>query len=114
MKQVYLLTGRPGTGKTSLIKQSIAETVFSAGGFYTEEIRFQNIRQGFRLITFDDKNITLSHIDIQSHYHVGKYGVDIDVFNKVGVSALKQATIDCQLVVVDEIGKMELFSVIFK
>ena len=114
MKQVYLLTGRPGTGKTSLIKQAITETVLSAGGFYTEEIRVQDIRQGFRLITLDGKSITLSHIDIQSHYRVGKYGVDIDAFDKVGVSSLKQATIGCQLVVVDEIGKMELFSVIFK
>ena len=50
-KPVYLLTGRPGTGKTSLIKEAVAELKGQAGGFYTEEIRTGGIRQGFRIVT---------------------------------------------------------------
>ena len=50
MQRVYLLTGRPGTGKTSIIKQAVAGMKGKAGGFYTEEIRSQGVRQGFRLI----------------------------------------------------------------
>ena len=114
MKQVYLLTGRPGTGKTSLIKQAIAETAIKAGGFYTEEIRSQGVRQGFRLVTLDGQSTILAHIDIQSPYRVSKYGVDIDALDRVGVSALKQAVQQFELVVVDEIGKMELFSANFR
>jgi nucleoside-triphosphatase len=114
MNQVYLLTGRPGTGKTSLIKQSLAEVSVTAGGFYTEEIRNQGIREGFKLITLDGHSTTLAHVKIQSRYRVGKYGVDIDALDKVGVSSLQQASQQCELIVVDEIGKMELFSASFR
>ena len=114
MKQVCLLTGQPGTGKTSLIKQTIAETGVGAGGFYTEEIRERGTRQGFRLVTLDGQSAVLAHVDIGSPYRVSKYGVDIDSLNKVGVSALQRAARQCDLVVIDEIGKMELFSADFK
>ncbi len=114
MKRVYLLTGRPGTGKTSLIKQAVAETAVKGGGFYTEEIRNQGVRQGFRLVTLDGQSTILAHIEIQSPYRVGKYGVDVAALDRVGVSALRQAVQQCELVVVDEIGKMELLSASFR
>ena len=114
MKRVYLLTGRPGTGKTSIIKQAVAGMKGKAGGFYTEEIRSQGVRQGFRLVTLDGDSAILAHIDIRSQYRVSKYGVDIDSLDRVGVSALHKATEECDLVVVDEIGKMELFSTSFR
>ena len=114
MKQVYLLTGRPGTGKTSLIKQAIAETGSKAGGFYTEEMRVQGVRQGFRLVTLDGQSTVLAHVDIDNPYRVSKYGIDIDGLERVGVSALLRAAKQCDLIVIDEIGKMELFSVDFR
>jgi len=114
MNQVYLLTGKPGTGKTSLIKQAITGMEGKAGGFYTEEIRRQGVRQGFRLVTLDGRSATLAHIDIHSPYRVSKYGVDLDSLDQVGVSALHRAAQQCDLIVIDEIGKMELFSVKFR
>ena len=114
MKQVYLLTGIPGTGKTNLINQAVAGMTGKAGGFYTEEIRSQGIRKGFRLVTLDGEEAILAHIKIQSKYQVGKYGVDIDALDRVGVVALQKAIRQCQLVVVDEIGRMELFSDSFR
>jgi len=114
MKQVYLLTGRPGTGKTSLIKQAVARMKGKAGGFYTEEIRSQGVREGFRLVTLDGQEVILAHINIHSQYRVSKYGVDIDSLDRVGVSALHKAAQQCDLVVIDEIGKMELFSANFR
>ena len=114
MKQVYLLTGKPGTGKTSLIKQAIAGMEGKAGGFYTEEIRSQGVRKGFRLVTLDGQEAILAHVDIHSPYRVSKYGVDIDSLDQVGVSALNKAAEECELVVIDEIGKMELFSANFR
>jgi len=114
MKHVYLLTGKPGTGKTSLIKQAIAGMRGKAGGFYTEEIRNQGTRQGFRLVTLDGQEATLAHVDIHHPYRVSKYGVDIDSLDRTGVSALLQAAQQYDLVVIDEIGKMELFSVNFR
>lgn len=114
MKSVYLLTGRPGTGKTSLIKQAVTPVAGRAGGFYTEEIRQEGVRQGFRLVTLTGETAILAHIDIRSPYRVSKYGVDVDSLERVGVSALEQAAEQCDLVVIDEIGKMELFSARFR
>jgi len=85
-----------------------------AGGFYTEEIRSQGVREGFRLITLDGQEATLAHVDIHSPYRVSKYGVDIDSLDRVGVPALHQAAQQCDVVVIDEIGKMELFSANFR
>ncbi len=114
MEQVYLLIGRPGTGKTSLIKQMAAKIGNSAGGFYTEEIRSGGVRLGFRLITLDGNTAVLAHIGIHSPYRVSRYRVDIDSLNRIGVSALSKATAACPLVIIDEIGKMELFSANFR
>ncbi len=114
MPRVYLLTGRPGTGKTSLIKQVVSEFGDRAGGFYTEELRQQGTRLGFKLITLDGQEVTLAHVNIRSHQRVGKYGVDVAALERVGVPALDRAAERCDLVVVDEIGKMELFSTRFR
>ena len=114
MKQVCLLTGRPGTGKTSIIKQIAAQMKGKAGGFYTEEIRTQGVREGFRLVTLNGESIILAHISIHSPYRVSKYGVDIDALERIGVPALHKAAQQYDLVVVDEIGKMELFSAKFR
>ncbi len=114
MKPVCLLTGRPGTGKTSLIKQVVAQIKSEAGGFYTEEIRSGGVREGFRLLTLDGEQVILAHINIHSPYRVSKYGVDIDALERVGVPALYKAIQQCDLVVIDEIGKMELFSAKFR
>ncbi len=86
----------------------------TAGGFYTEEIRSQGVREGFRLVTLDGQDAILAHVNIHSPHRVSKYGVDIDNLDRVGVSALHRAAQQCDLVVVDEIGKMELFSVGFR
>lgn len=56
----------------------------------------------------------LAHVNIHSLYRVSKYGVDIDALERVGVPALYGAVEQCDLVVIDEIGKMELFSPRFK
>jgi nucleoside-triphosphatase len=114
VKPVYLLTGRPGTGKTSLVKQAMAESDVNAGGFYTEEIRSQGIRVGFKLVTLDGREAVLSHIDFDKRFRIGKYGVDINTLNEVGVSTIIKAAGHCDLVVVDEIGRMELLSEDFR
>ena len=114
MKPVYLLTGKPGSGKTSLIKQVAAEFEGRAGGFYTEEIRHQGTRLGFKLITLDGHETVLAHVDFDKRFQVGKYGVDVESLEKVGVSALRRAYEQYELVIVDEIGKMELFSSDFR
>jgi nucleoside-triphosphatase len=75
-----LLTGRPGCGKTTLIKRVVKELALPAGGFYTE----------------------------------GKYGLDLAGLETIGVQALRTAMRTRKLVIVDEIGPMEIRSCIFR
>jgi nucleoside-triphosphatase len=114
MPNVYLLTGRPGTGKTTVVRQAVAESEARAGGFYTEEIRSRGARKGFRLVTLDGQDAVLAHIDISGPHRVSKYGVDINSLEKVGVNAIQRAIAESDLIVIDEIGKMELFSPRFR
>ncbi len=104
------MTGQPGSGKTAVIKEALARTKVKGGGFYTEEIRTLGIRQGFRIATLDGRDAILAHVRISSPHRIGKYKVDIDALDIVGISAVRRALTENDLIVIDEIGKMELLS----
>jgi nucleoside-triphosphatase len=114
MASVYLLTGSPGTGKTTVIRQAIAGAEIKAGGFYTEDIRSGGTRRGFSITAVNGRNAVLAHVDNRSRYRVSKYGVDISNLDDIGVAAVEQAIEESDLIVIDEIGKMELFSPRFR
>ncbi len=117
MGKTLLLTGRPGVGKTTVIKR-VAQTLGGqAGGFYTEEIRDDDERRvGFRLVTLAGDEVVMAHVDLrgQGRPTVSRYGVDVDAIERVGVAALQEAATSNGVMIVDEIGKMELFSEAFK
>jgi nucleoside-triphosphatase len=116
MGRALFLTGRPGIGKTTVIK-AVAEALGErVGGFYTEEIRGSGGRRGFRLVTLDGQEATMAHVGLRQRGRprVGRYGVDVQAVERVGVAALRRAMRAGRVVVVDEIGKMELFCVPFK
>ncbi len=109
-----LVTGPPGCGKTTLIRNAVAELGVPAAGFYTEEIRSAGRREGFALVTLDGRRTTLASVRIRSPHRVSRYGVDVEALEAVGVAALEAAGAAAELVVIDEIGKMELFSSRFR
>lgn len=111
---MLLLTGGPGVGKTTLIKEAVAGAQVNAGGFYTEEVRIDGVRQGFRIVTLDGRMAVLADVNVSGSCRVGKYGVDLQGLEGTGVAALKEAIDKNDLVVVDEIGKMEVCSGAFK
>jgi nucleoside-triphosphatase len=110
LKKNILITGTPGVGKTTLIR-TIADELkdFQPVGFYTAEIREHGIRKGFELISLSGEKGMLSHIHIKSTYRVGKYNVNLEGFESfLGTLPLRYDSVN--LIIVDEIGKMECFS----
>jgi nucleoside-triphosphatase len=80
-------------------------------GFYTEEIKEHGTRKGFSLISLSGQRSILSHVDFKGPRRVGKYKVDIEGFNRF----LEGINFDeADVVVVDEIGKMEAMSTSFR
>ncbi len=109
-----LITGRPGIGKTTLIKELAEKLAGKAIGFYTEEIRKEGTRTGFRVKTLDGKTGILASVDIQSPYRVGKYKVDLEGFERVVLPVIESALKETKIIIIDEIGPMELYSTKFK
>jgi nucleoside-triphosphatase len=105
-----LVTGLPGVGKTTFIVNLARElTDISLAGFYTTEIREAGIRKGFELVGLDGKKSILSHVDIRSDHRVGRYGVDVNGFEAF-LDSLDLTHSDADVLVIDEIGKMECHS----
>ncbi|KAK0088616.1 hypothetical protein PV325_011309 [Microctonus aethiopoides] len=124
-----LLTGPPGIGKTTVCKkimQLIDNSNYTCGGFYTEEIRSENRKRiGFDVIPINNINGRVSLARIGSALEgkkpskicVGNYQVFVDEFELVALPCLESQTarIDDSffikdVMIIDEIGKMELFS----
>lgn len=109
-----LITGKPRSGKTTLIKKIIEELKLNAGGFYTLEIKKGEKREGFKIISLNGEEGILAHVNIGSPYKVSKYGVDLKNLEEIGVKSVLDAIEKKDIIVIDEIGKMELFSKKFR
>ena len=114
MTKKILLTGRPACGKTTLVKGIVAKLVLPAFGFYTEEIRKHSERVGFKIVTLDGEEAVLAHVDFNTRQRIGKYGLDLSGLETIGVEAIRRAVRQRRVVVIDEIGPMELRSDIFR
>lgn len=114
-----LITGRPGVGKTTLVKKIIKGLLsrsLGVTGFYTEEIREDKIRVGFRIMNVHgEEEGILSHIGISSRYRIGKYKVNVkaisDVVERIEGDLSRGKS---EFLIIDEIGPMELYSEEFK
>jgi nucleoside-triphosphatase THEP1 len=107
-KSRFLVSGLPGSGKTTLIEKLLMESKVTSCGFVTREIREDGRRVGFTILGLSGKEETLAHVGIESDHRVGKYGVDIAALERIIDTEFSDDR--SQLVVIDEIGKMELFS----
>jgi nucleoside-triphosphatase len=111
-----LLEARPGAGKTTAAARLI-ELLRADGlpvtGFVTRELRGGGGRRvGFELETVDGRRGLLAHVDIRGGPRVGRYGVALADLERLAVPLLERA---CDaIVVVDELGKMELASARFR
>jgi len=110
-----LLTGRPGVGKTTVIKKIVRALGERAGGFFTEEIREKGKRVGFAIEALGGRRGILAHKKIiKSKFRVGRYRVNLAGIEEIGVAAVREAVAQRKVLVIDEIGKMELCSEEFR
>ena len=108
-----LVTGPPRSGKSTLIEKVVQSISGPATGFFTQELREKGQRVGFSITTLQGKTGVLAHQGIRSAFRVGKYRVNLEDLDQIAVPSMLPSTPD-QIVVVDEIGKMECFSRLFK
>jgi nucleoside-triphosphatase len=113
-----LVTGRPGVGKTTVVSkiaEGLREKGVSVGGMITYEAREKGVRTGF---VVEDLKTGLKGVMASVGYasgpRVGKYGVDIGEIERVGVKAIEDAVAGDEVIIMDEIGPMELYSNAFK
>ncbi|MBN1232405.1 MAG: NTPase [Candidatus Coatesbacteria bacterium] len=108
-----LITGYPGVGKTTLMNSLITciKEKIKITGFVTKEIRDENTarRTGFTIEDFKGNILIMAHLNFKTQYRIGFYGVNIDNINKIALPVLRERE-ENDLVIVDEIGIMELFS----
>jgi nucleoside-triphosphatase len=111
-----LLEGRPGIGKTTVARRLLAllqETGVPVGGFTTGELRTSGRREGFVIEAASGAREVLAHIGLPGPPRVGRYGVDLAAFERVALPALGDPGLG-GVVVVDELGRMELASAAFR
>lgn len=106
-----LLTGKPASGKTTLLEQFVA-AVPNRHGFLTREVREGGVRVRFELVSSSGQIETLARADSDSEIRVGRFGVDIDQLDRFldGMPAPEQDA----LLYIDEIGQAQLLSEKFK
>jgi nucleoside-triphosphatase len=108
------LTGDPGSGKTTVIRKvcdSLSAQDRKVGGMVSLEIREGGVRVGFQVEDIATHNVcVLAHVNRTSGPKIGRYRVNLSDLSRVGAAAIASAIDKADIIVVDEIGPMELCS----
>lgn len=115
MKNKIFITAKPGSGKTTAIKEIVSQIgIEKCKGFYTEEIRKNHKRTGFKIKTLDGREGIMASTDSKSELRHGKYGLDIKTFEELCLSSIEIDVDDNKVIIIDEVGPMEMHSEKFK
>ena len=114
---LWLVTGPPGIGKSTLVSKvvfGVRSKGFGVGGCLTREVKKGRERTGFRIVDL----LTGSEGELASVNglgpRVGKYRVNLSSLSTLGAGSLMRAAEVADLIVIDEVGPMELTSQEFR
>ena len=111
------MTGPSGIGKTNILRRTVKEFKsrnYKIGGMFCREVREGGIRVGFEI-----KDIStgqrgwLAHVTQPTGPTIGKYHVNLTDLDIIGTGAILDAIRNADILAIDEIGPMELFSTAF-
>ena len=118
LKKTFFLTGQPGVGKTTVllkIVERLKAQGFKIGGLLSREVRKDGRRVGFKILALDTgREGWLAHVRQSVGPKIGKYRVCMKDLESIGVDAILRAIKETEIVVIDEVGPMELFSQSFR
>ena len=118
MKRLILITGQPSIGKTTILfrtASALKSKGYKIGGMVSCEVREGGTRVGFEIVDYETgQKGWLAHVNQPTGPKLSKYRVNLRDLNAIGASSILNAVADADIIVVDEIGPMELFSPAFK
>jgi nucleoside-triphosphatase len=118
LKRLIFVTGPPGIGKTSVLLRSVnglKNRGYEIGGMISRDVREGGVRVGFEIMDFSTgQRGWLAHINQPTGPKISKYRVNLTDLEAIGVSSILDAIGNVDIIIVDEIGPMELFSSAFR
>jgi len=103
------VTGSPGIGKSTLVAKVVQDSKRSVGGVLARDRRYKDRRIGFELLDLSTGAVGILADETGSGPQLGKYRVHPEDLDNIGAHAIESA-LKCDLIVVDEVGPMELSS----
>ncbi len=108
------ITGLPGAGKTHALRKVVEMLEvegIKVGGMITDAIEEKGKKVGFMvqdLLTKEEG--VLARIDMDSEVRFLEYGIDMEALDGIGVAAINRSTMEADVIVIDEVGKLEVES----
>ena len=103
------VTGSPGIGKSTLVANVAKAAGMRVGGVLARDKRYKDRRIGFELLDLASGAVGMLADETGSGPQLGKYRIHPEDLDGIGAHAVENA-LKCELIVVDEVGPMELSS----
>jgi nucleoside-triphosphatase len=118
LPRVWLVTGPPGVGKSTLVSKVVLKLKSAGvivGGCTTSEVRSGGARVGFDVMDLTSgRKGELASVATKFGPKVGRYRVNLTDLAKIGAAGVESAAEGSEVIVIDEVGPMELVSPEFR